>query len=281
MRNKWLMKIIIYLIFIGVVICTAEVDWAQENASAGFTFRLVWLIILTALGVILPIMFMYVAGNEVKERNPSEKKWFGIALILFLIGNSIPIVFYMVLGQPPGFFIFLLLCLFGLVPAFIIQPKDFKKRCVILIVISSMVLIPLSIFVSLEIDNIWASPLPNPDNSVYYMLFWGLFCVFYYLFLAMGWKFGGGSRRDSWNIYVAGAIVQFSALEDFLFFLLNGAALPGSWPWLENFVIDLKALFGHVPTDLDLLIFCIIMNIIALFILFDVHGKIYDKIKQN
>jgi len=112
------------------------------------------------------------------------------------------------------------------------------------------------------------------------MSFWGLLMTFFYLIIAIGWKLGGGSKRQSWNIFVAGTLLQFSTLEDFLFYLINGQPLPGLWPWLRDFVINLEWLFGHVPTDLDLLIFCLIVSTIAILILFDVHGYVWKKIKK-
>ncbi len=105
--------------------------------------------------------------------------------------------------------------------------------------------------------------------------------TFFYLIVAIGWKLGGGTKRQSWNIFVAGTLLQYSTLEDFLYFFLNGQPLPGTWPWMSNFVINLEILFGHVPTDLDLLIFCLIISIIALFILFDGHGYIWTKIREK
>jgi hypothetical protein len=224
----------------------------------------------------------------VQEYEESDKKWFIIALLLFLVANGIPIIFYVVLGISPGFFLFIQLALFGLVPAFIFQPKELKIRIMILILLAATILIPLTILVDFAINPIWANPhnhsylgklfpFLRTDKSLYYMFFWGLFAVFLYFIIAIGWKFGGGSRRESWNVFMAGMLVQYSTLEDFLYFILNNQNLPGEWPWLENFVINLVALFGRVPTDLDLLLFSFIINAIALFILFDVHGYIYEK----
>ncbi|NVM30625.1 MAG: hypothetical protein HWN65_17430 [Candidatus Helarchaeota archaeon] len=45
---------------------------------------------------------------------------------------------------------------------------------------------------------------------------------------------------------------------------------------MNDFVINLTALFGHVPTDLDLFIFFLVITMIALLVLFDVHGYIWD-----
>ena len=105
--------------------------------------------------------------------------------------------------------------------------------------------------------------------------------TFFYLILAIGWKLGGGTKRQSWNIFIAGTLLQYSTLEDFFYFLLNGQPLPGTWPGLSNFVINLTALFGHPPTSWDLLIFCLITIAIAIFIHFDVHGYFWKKIKNK
>ncbi|MFX1480347.1 MAG: hypothetical protein ACFFCI_19805, partial [Promethearchaeota archaeon] len=62
--NSSVNKIVTLLIFIVVIVLTAEVDWAAMNKEVGMTLRLVWLISLLSLGLILPIGFMYLAGNK-------------------------------------------------------------------------------------------------------------------------------------------------------------------------------------------------------------------------
>jgi len=274
--KRW-KKSIFFCIFIGIVAVTAELDWAAENSEVGLLFRYRWLFVLLLLGLLLPIAFIYLAGNNIRERIKSDKKLFIISLILYAIANGIPMIFYLILKQPPGFFLFVQLSLFGLIPAFILQPKNIKTRILILIVLFIAILVPLAILLNFVIEDLWLNP--RMDKTMYYLLFWGLFSVFIYLFVAIGWKFGGGTRRESWNIFIAGTLIQFSTLEDFLYFLLNGQSLPGTWPWMSNFVINLEVLFGRIPTDLDLLLFCIIIVIIAIFILFDGYGYIWRKIK--
>jgi hypothetical protein len=278
-REKLWTKFLILGVFIGIVAVTAEVDWAAEHVEVGLVFRYFWLIILLSLGLILPILFMYLAGNKEFEKKESDKKWFTIALIIFVFANGIPPVFYLVLGQTPGFLLYLQLALFGLVPAFIFQPKAIRLRYSILVVLFVIIILPLGILVNLVINELWINPMM--DKTLYYLLFWGLLSVFLYFLIAIGWKFGGGTKRQSWNIFISGMLLQYSTLEDFFYFLLNGAPLPNSWPWMSNFVIDLKALFGHTPLTPDLILFCIITLIISIFILFDIHGLIWDKIKRR
>lgn len=277
-QSSWVKRIIILVIFIGVIILTAELDWAAEHTSVGIIMRYVWLFSLISLGLILPIVFMYLAGNEFREKGQKDKKWFIIAIILFLIANGIPIIFYVVLGITPGFFLYIQLILFGLIPAYIIQPKRNKFRLLILILLFALVLIPVGLFVNSTIDGLWFGGVS--DKTMYYMSFWGLFMTFFYLIIAIGWKYGGGTKRQSWNIFIAGTLLQYSTLEDFLYFLLNGESLPPLWDWMDKFVINLEILFGHVPTSIDLLIFCTITTAIALFILFDGHGYIWKKIRK-
>ncbi len=277
--NSWIKKLIILFIFIGVIMLTAEVDWAAEHPDVGIAVRFIWLISLLSLGLILPILFIYFAGNEESKRGESDKKWFIIAIILFLIANGIPIIFYVILGISPGFFLYLQLILFGLIPAFFHQPKKKKYRILVLVTLFAIIIIPIGVLVNLTIDDIWYEGVV--DKTMYYLSFWGLLMTFFYLIVAIGWKLGGGTKRQSWNIFVAGTLLQYSTLEDFLYFFLNGQPLPGTWPWMSNFVINLEILFGHVPTDLDLLIFCLIISIIALFILFDGHGYIWTKIREK
>jgi hypothetical protein len=276
--NSWRNKIIIFAVFIVVIMLTAEVDWAAEHSGVGLFTRLFWLISLISLGLILPIGFMYLAGNKESERQDSDKKWLIIAVILFLIANGIPIIFYVILGVPPGFLLYAQLSLFGLIPAFFLQPKKLNHRILTIVILFAVIIVPIGILVNFAIDDLWAGAL---DNTMYYLSFWGLLMTFFFLILAIGWKLGGGSKRQSWNIFIAGTLLQFSTLEDFFYFLLNGQSLPGVWPWMSNFVINLEALFGHIPTDLDLLVFCLIVSAIAIFILFDGHGYIWSKIKKK
>lgn len=240
--------------------------------------RLVWLISLLSLSLILPILFIYLAGNKEGKRGESDKKWLIIAIVLFLMANGIPIVFYVILGNPPGFLLYLQLALFGLIPAFILQPKTKRNKIVILLILFLVIIVPIGVLVNNTIDDLWYEGVT--DKTMYYLSFWGLLMTFFYLVVAIGWKFGGGSKRQSWNIFLSGTLLQYSTLEDFLYFLLNGQSLPGTWPWMSNFVINLEALFGHIPTDLDLLLFCVIISAIAIFILFDGHGYIWKKIKS-
>ena len=275
--KPWIKRIIVLAMFIGVILLTAEVDWAAEHPEVGLAIRLVWLISLLSLGLILPIGFMYLAGNMESERGKSDKKWFMIGIILFLIANGIPIVFYVILGISPGFFLYVQLVLFGLIPAYFLQPKKFNHRILTVIILFAVIIAPIGFLVNSTIDDLWYAGVT--DKTMYYLSFWGLLMTFFYLVLAIGWKLGGGSKRQSWNIFVAGTLLQYSTLEDFFYFFLNGQPLPGTWPWMSNFVINLEILFGHVPTDLDLLIFCVIISSIAIFILFDGHGYIWKKLR--
>lgn len=261
-----------------VIILTAEVDWAAEHPEVGIVVRLAWLISLVSLGLLLPIVFMYIAGNKECEKKESDKKMLIIAIILFLIANGIPIVFYVILGISPGFLLYVQLTLFGLIPAYFIPPKTLKIRILILLLLFALIIVPLGILTNIIIDDLWWGGVN--DKTMYYLSFWGLFNTFFYLIIAIGWKLGGGTKRQSWNVFLAGTLLQFSTLEDFFYFLLNGAPLPDTWDWMSNFVINLTALFGHIPTSLDLLIFCIIISTIALLILFDVHGLLWEKIKK-
>ena len=277
-KNSWKKNLLILAIFVIVIILTAEVDWAAEHSEVGIVVRLTWLISLLSLGLVLPIGFVYLAGNKESERGESDKKWFIIAIILFLIANGIPIIFYVILGTPQGFLLYLQLALFGLIPAFIFQPKTIRNKIIILFILFMAIIVPIGILVNLTIEDLWFGGVT--DKTMYYLSFWGLLMTFFYLIVAIGWKFGGGSKRQSWNIFMAGTLLQYSTLEDFLYFLLNGQPLPGTWPWMSNFVVNLEALFGHIPTDLDLLVFCLIISAIAIFVLFDGHGYIWNKIKS-
>lgn len=277
-NKSWINKTLVLIVFFGVIVLTAELDWAAEHSEVGIVMRFVWLISLLSLSLILPILFIYLAGNKEGKRGESDKKWLIIAIVLFLIANGIPIVFYVILGNPPGFLLYLQLALFGLIPAFILQPKTKRNKIVILLILFLVIIVPIGVLVNNTIDDLWYEGVT--DKTMYYLSFWGLLMTFFYLVVAIGWKFGGGSKRQSWNIFLSGTLLQYSTLEDFLYFLLNGQSLPGTWPWMSNFVINLEALFGHIPTDLDLLLFCVIISAIAIFILFDGHGYIWKKIKS-
>ena len=276
--NSWKTKLIILAAFILVIINTAEVDWAAENESVGLFIRIFWLASLLGLGLLLSLGIIYLAGNRDAERTEKDKKWLIVAIILFLVANGIPIIFYIFIGTSQGFFLYVQLVLFGLIPAFFLQPKRKIRRLQLILILYALIILPLGILVNFTIDDLWSGAT---DKTMYYLSFWGLLMTFYYLIIAIGWKLGGGTKRQSWNIFIAGTLLQYSTLEDFLYFFLNGQALPGYWDWMSNFVINLKALFGRVPTDLDLLIFCIIISSIAILILFDVHGLVWKKVKPK
>ncbi|MFX0010350.1 MAG: hypothetical protein ACFE9R_08550 [Candidatus Hermodarchaeota archaeon] len=276
--NSWKTKLIILAAFILVIINTAEVDWAAEHESVGLFIRIFWLASLLGLGLLLSIGIIYLAGNRDTERTEKDKKWLLVAIILFLLANGIPIIFYIVLGMSQGFFLYVQLVLFGLIPAYFLQPKRKIRRLELILILYALIILPLGILVNFTIDDLWGG---ITDKTMYYLSFWGLLMTFFYLIIAIGWKLGGGTKRQSWNIFIAGTLLQYSTLEDFLYFFLNGQALPGVWPWMSNFVINLEALFGRVPTDFDLLIFCIIISTIAILILFDVHGFVWKKVKSK
>jgi hypothetical protein len=276
--NSWKTKLIILAAFILVIINTAEVDWAAENESVGLFIRIFWLASLLGLGLLLSLGIIYLAGNRDAERTEKDKKWLIVAIILFLVANGIPIIFYIFIGTSQGFFLYVQLVLFGLIPAFFLQPKRKIRRLQLILILYALIILPLGILVNFTIDDLWSGAT---DKTMYYLSFWGLLMTFYYLIIAIGWKLGGGTKRQSWNIFIAGTLLQYSTLEDFLYFFLNGQALPGVWPWMSNFVINLEALFGRIPTDFDLLIFCSIISTIAILILFDVHGLIWKKVKSK
>ena len=276
--DSWKTKLIILGTFILVIIITAEVDWAAEHESVGLFIRIFWLASLIGLGLLLSFGIIYLAGNRNTERTEKDKKWLIVAIILFLLANGIPIIFYIVLGTSQGFFLYVQLVLFGLIPAFFLQPKSKIRRLQLILILYALIILPLGILVNFTIDDLWSG---ITDKTMYYLSFWGLLMTFYYLIIAIGWKLGGGTKRQSWNIFIAGTLLQYSTLEDFLYFFLNGQPLPGHWPWMSNFVINLEALFGRVPTDFDLLIFCLIISTIAILILFDVHGLVWKKIKSK
>ncbi|MHA1752702.1 MAG: hypothetical protein ACTSYZ_10070, partial [Candidatus Helarchaeota archaeon] len=277
--NLWVKKLVILGIFIGIIIITAEFDWSAEHTTVGIFIRFLWLASLLIIGISLSIFFIYFAGNIIQEKGKSDKMWFYISIILFIIANGIPIIFYVILEISPGFIFYLQIILMGLLSAFIIQPKNLKTRFLIILISDALILVPLIYLVNSAINDLWAG-IPT-TSTIYYLSFWGLLMPFLYLILAISWKFGGGTKCQSWNIFVSAMLLQTSTLEDFFYFFINGQPLPGMWPWMQNFVINLEVLFGHIPTDLDILIFCSIITPIAIFILFDVHGYIWEKIKSK
>ncbi|MBD3194774.1 MAG: hypothetical protein GF317_06950 [Candidatus Lokiarchaeota archaeon] len=274
--NSLQKKLIILIVFLSIIVITAYLDWVAEHPTVGLALRYFWLVFLLNLGLVIPLAFMLLAGNETKIQIETDKKLFLLSVILFIVANGIPIIFYVILGIPPGFFLYIQLALFGLLPAYFPALRNIKYRLTLIFALFAFIILPIGIMVDFAISDIW---LGATDKTFYYLSFWGLLMTFYYLIIAIGWKLGGGSKRQTWNIFIAGTLLQYSTLEDFLYFILNGQPLPGTWPWMSNFVINLEWLFGRIPTDLDLLLFCTIITTIALFILFDIHGYIYKRIK--
>lgn len=125
-----------------------------------------------------------------------------------------------------------------------------------------------------------------PDlKIIYWIMMWGMVMPLSYVFLGASWKNGGRSSRKAFNIALAGIIMQYSFLEDFLFYALNGQPQPvGGYTALLNFPLDISRLFGHqgVPMNtIELLIWMTIMIAIAVVVIFDVPHLIYKKISKK
>ena len=157
--NSWKTKLIILAAFILVIINTAEVDWAAENESVGLFIRIFWLASLLGLGLLLSLGIIYLAGNRDAERTEKDKKWLIVAIILFLVANGIPIIFYIFIGTSQGFFLYVQLVLFGLIPAFFLQPKRKIRRLQLILILYALIILPLGILVNFTIDDLWIDRL--------------------------------------------------------------------------------------------------------------------------
>lgn len=259
-----------------------------------------FLTILTVLSLGITFVLFYLPKKEYDQPD-SKNKMFAIGLVIFLAIQPLAIIpnifgrlFYddPILGLPFKLMSFLMIivivgtCFFA---ASIPRLASNKKMLIILVIVWSLI-IP----VFLAIIALYGGPLMEPTGAdpLYWIFLWGLFCVFTYLIWGIGWKFGGGSMRQTFNITFALIWLQYSTLEDFIYYLpytLMGyfKSIPDfllfPHPALDNFLIPLSLIFGHPGTPIntiEMMIWCTIIIAISLFVLFDCPYLIYKKLKK-
>ena len=229
-------------------------------------------------------------GAEPVRVEGHKKKFIWSIVIILIMQNMIPI-FYLMFNRDELFvdilIAFLLIANFiamAALAAFIpIPSKEGQSRRRLLMYFLFAVL-PFYVLVGGLIGASWAVTGGTQDTLklIYWIMMWGVVMPLSFVFLGVSWKLGRGESRKAFNIGIAGILIQYSFLEDFLFYALNGQPQPpGGYTALLNFPLDISRLFGHqgIPlTPIELVIWMIIMISIAVIVLFDVPYLIYKKI---
>ncbi len=190
-------------------------------------------------------------------------KFIKIAYIL------IPAIIVMLVPSVPGFllfayFIYLILLLL-LHTELVHGLRFFKARFSFEIEILIIFIILLTVIAMLDFSVVETfkkiSNFPY-DSSYWYNLFNILIPL---ICAAVGTAYYLGKRSigDGIKIFLAGLYMGYSALNDYLYYLLNSAGLPDKWTWLAT----PRFLFGVDITTNQLIVWTVIMMSMALIIL--------------
>jgi hypothetical protein len=178
-------------------------------------------------------------------------------------------------------FTIIMMCI---LPALIPRPSETKRQQVYILLMAIFVVLPIMLGVSIFINLSWVDPAESMLTTLYWIFIWAFLMPAVYMTMALGYKMGGGKPRHVFNIAFAGTLMQYSLLEDIFFYVLQGAPLPSTWPWLSNFIFPLESFFLHpgvAITTTELIIWLIFITIVSIIILFDIYGKIWDKIRTK
>lgn len=106
--------------------------------------------------------------------------------------------------------------------------------------------------------------LPDfPYNSTYWRNLFNIFLPILWVVMGFMFHLGGGRVGATLKIIIAGFYVEYSALNDFLYYLLNGERLPDKWTWIQA----PQFIFGYSITTGQLALWLIIMLIFTFIIL--------------
>ncbi|NVM53505.1 MAG: hypothetical protein HWN66_07345 [Candidatus Helarchaeota archaeon] len=298
-------KVIYPLIFLGIFVLliaiSAEVDWFWNGGLYGTVafkeLAFVWLFsVLLPLILIIGWLIMERFPQRVKEPTPIEgdkKKFIWWIIILLIIQNTVP-VFYIVFDRDllyVDLVIAVLLIInfiaFAAIAAFFPIHSENAKRRKRWLIFFLIGVLPFYVLVGGLIGASWATTGGTQETLklIYWIMMWGMVMPLSFVFLGVSWKNGRGESRKAFNIAFAGILMQYSFLEDFLFYALNGQPQPPlGYTALLNFPLDIARLFGHQTvalTTVELLIWMIIMISIAVVIIFDIPYIVYKKITKK
>lgn len=288
------------LIFLGIyfllIAISAEVDWFWNNRLYDPTepgeIAYIWLLaVLLPLILIIGWLIMERFPKRVKEPAPVEgdKKKFIWSIILVLIFQNMIPVFYLVFDRDELYVDLIIAILllvnfigFSAIAAFFPIHSENAKRRKRWLIFFLIAVLPFYILVSVLIGASWNATGDTQQTLklIYWIIMWGVLMPMSFVFLGMSWKNGRGESRKAFNISFAGILMQYSFLEDFLFYALNGQPQPAGYNALLNFPLDVARFFGHQGVALntvELLIWMLIMISLAVIVIFDIPYKLYEK----
>ncbi len=163
-----------------------------------------------------------------------------------------------------GYFCYILL-LFALYRKFTrnsLRRKNTLQFTLAIVAVISAILISVS-FLDFTVVETFKKISPFPQNSPYWMDFFNHLLPVVWCALGFTYWLGSRSAAGAVKIAIAGVFLEYSAFNDFLYYLLHGVSLPQRWPWIEM----PQFLFGNNITTGQLVFWLIAMFVMAVTIL--------------
>lgn len=106
--------------------------------------------------------------------------------------------------------------------------------------------------------------VPNfPNDSTYWRNLFNVFLPVLWGVLGFVYHLGGGSIGNAIKIVIVGVFLEYSTINDFLYYLLNATPLPDKWTWLAT----PQFLFGSTITTPQLTLWLLLMLALAIVVL--------------
>jgi hypothetical protein len=293
--EKWVYPLVFLAVIIGLIAISAEIDWFW-NGGLYDTVPVKELAFVFLFGVFTPVVVLFgfyiikkmpLSADKPSPLQGDRKKFVWSIIIIVILQNTIPVVYLLLDRDLIIIDVTLAILLFGnfvamaaLAAYYPIHPDESKqtKRWFLFFLIgvfSFYVMIGGIIGVSWMIPDL---------KLIYWILMWGVVMPMTFVFLGLCWKARTGERRQAFNIAFGGILIQYSFLEDVLFYALNGQPQPTGYNALLNLPIDIAHLFGHqgiALTPAELLIWLVIMLSLGVLIIFDVPYQIYHRLRSK
>ncbi|MHA1265616.1 MAG: hypothetical protein ACTSRS_10305 [Candidatus Helarchaeota archaeon] len=292
LKEKIRYPLIFLIVIIGLIAISAEIDWFWEGGLQG-TEELKELAFIFLFGVFIPVVLLFgfyiqkgSSSIKVPLPNKNDRKRFIWSIIIILILQNLIPIFYLFLNRDETIIDIILAILLlgnfvamGTLAAYFPLHKEPSKRMKRWFLFFLIAILPFYILIA---SIIWITWMIPDLKLIYWILMWGVLMPLTFVFLGVSWKSRTGMARESFNIAFGGILIQYSFLEDFLYYALNGQPQPVSYNALLNLPIDLAHLFGHQGVGLspvELGIWMGIIITIGILILFDIPYQIYQKLK--
>lgn len=102
-----------------------------------------------------------------------------------------------------------------------------------------------------------------PETSPYWYNLFNIVLPVLWAALAFAYYLGKQSVGEAIKVFIAGVLLEYSSINDYMYYLLNGVALPDKWTWLKT----PQFLFGETITTPQLLLWTAICVALAFFVL--------------